>query len=132
VRRVGARMECGAVSSERAVGFDQQAGWRELTERWSRRISLFTALAIGLASFLACWAIAIKFGSWFGVFLGWWPALMIGSLAALLAARIWPVVLLLAVTMSLSGGREALSSTLAFATSQFEAPATQSSAAPNS
>ena len=68
---------------ERAVGFDQQAGWREVAERWNRRISLFTALAIGLVSFLACWAVAIKFGSWFGVFLGWWPALMIGSFAAL-------------------------------------------------
>ena len=104
---------------ERAVGFDQQAGWREFTGRWSRRISLTTALLIGLASFLGCWAIAIKFGSWYGVVLGWWPALMIGSLAALAAARIWPVVLLLAVTVSLSGGREALSSTVALAASQF-------------
>jgi hypothetical protein len=121
-----------SVAGERAVGFDQQAGWREHADRWSRRISIFTALAIGLASFLACWAIAIKFGSWFGVFLGWWPAMMIGSLAALLAARIWPVVLLLAVTMSLSGGREALSSTLAFATSQLSPPGAHASATPNS
>ena len=107
---------------ERAVALDQQPSWRELSLRWSRRISLFTALAIGLVSFLACWAVAIKFGSWFGVFLGWWPALMIGSLTALLAARIWPVVLLLALTVSMSGGREALSSTVAFAASQL-APA---------
>jgi hypothetical protein len=88
-------------------------------QRWSRRI-------------LACWAVAIKFGSWLGVFLGWWPALMIGSLAALLAARIWPVVLLLALTVSLSGGREALSSTLAFATSQLSAPASHAPPAPTS
>jgi hypothetical protein len=120
------------VSWERAVGFDQQVGWREATERWSRRISLFTALAIGLASFLACWAIAIKFGSWYGVFLGWWPALMIGSLAALLAARIWPLVLLLALTVSLSGGREALSSTMAFAASQLSPASAHAEAPPRS
>jgi hypothetical protein len=120
------------VAWERAVGFDQQAGWRELTGRWNRRFSVFTALAFGLIVFLAAWAVAIKFGSWFGVFLGWWPALMVGSLAALVAARIWPLVLVLAVTMSMSGGRAALSSSLQFAASQFGPPTAHAAVMPNS
>jgi hypothetical protein len=81
--------------------------WFEGAARWNRRVSIAVALAAGLATFLVGWAMAIKFGSWFGVFLGWWPALFMASIVALVAGRAWPALPLVAVLVVLAGDRGA-------------------------
>lgn len=76
---------------------NQRGAWVADAVRWNRRLSIGIAIAAGLASFIVGWAITIKFGSWIGVFLGWWPAMLVASLVALIAGRTWPIVAVLAV-----------------------------------
>ena len=91
----------------RTLAVNESPRWFEGAAKWNRRVSLTVAVVSGLTTFLLGWALTIKFGSWFGVFLGWWPALFVASLVALVAARAWPALPLLALVISVSGDRDA-------------------------
>lgn len=78
--------------------------WLDGAARWNRRVSLTLAVTVGLATSLLLWALTIKAGSWFGVFLGWWPAIMIGAIIAFIVGRAWPLLLLATLALLVSVG----------------------------
>jgi hypothetical protein len=84
------------------------AGLLANLRRWNRAISIFAALSAALVVLLLTWALAIRFGGWFGVFLGWWPAMLIASAAAYLIGRFWHALALIAAAALLLGGPGAL------------------------
>jgi hypothetical protein len=70
--------------------------WRQTVGAWNRRVSIVMAMLTGLVVLLFVWAVTIRFGGWFGVALGWWPAMMIASVAAYAVGRAWHALALVA------------------------------------
>ena len=105
----------GGVST---VAVNHRPSWLAGAERWNRRVSLAVAVFAGLATFILGWALTIKFGSWIGLFLGWWPALFVASFVALVAGRAWPTVPLLALVLLTMGDRGVALASNAFAANE--------------
>jgi hypothetical protein len=88
----------GSVTIESVKGQGERK-WLATAGSWNRRVSLAAVLLLAAVVLLYTWAETIRFGGWFGVFLGWWPAMLIASGVAFVTGRAWQALTDFAVSL---------------------------------